>query len=115
MQINVRKLESMGSIGEQAESSMDIRRRVVRARQIQKERNPKGRINAYATTKEILSICNLHIDSKALLNTYEDKYGFSARVYYKIIKLSRTIADLSESDTINVEHINEALRYRYGD
>jgi magnesium chelatase family protein len=115
MQINVRKVEFIGSTSDQAESSTDIKYRVIRARQRQKLRNPKGFMNAYVSSKDMLAVCNLRADSKVLLNEYEEKYDFSARVYFKIIKLSRTIADLYGSETIDVEHISEALRYKFGE
>jgi len=96
------------------ESSNVIKARVEKARAIQRERfNADGIFNnAQMNTKLIKKYCLLGDVAKELLKMAMTELGLSARVYDKILKVSRTIADLSESETICVEHISEAIQYR---
>jgi magnesium chelatase family protein len=97
------------------EKSSDIRQRVIRARAIQEERY-KGlagiHANAHITNRQILKYCKLNNQSLTLLRNAMTKLGLSARAYDRIIKVSRTIADLSETENIRPEHIAEAIQYR---
>lgn len=96
------------------ESSATIRERVKKAREIQLRRYDGTGIfsNAMMTGNMISEFCKLDKESKAILEMAFDKYNFSARSYNKILKISRTLADLSGSDNIKKEHILEAVRYR---
>ncbi len=97
------------------ESSQEIRKRVIQARNIQVERykNLKGIYsNAMLTGKLIHEYCSLDSVSEKLLKTAMEKLDLSARAYDRILKVSRTIADLAGSEQIKVEHVAEAIHYR---
>jgi magnesium chelatase family protein len=97
------------------EDSKTIRERVVAARKIQSERlkeSPTAFKNADMSTKEIRKYCELDEPSKQLLKMAMDRLGLSARAYDRILKVSRTIADLENSENINSSHISEAIQYR---
>jgi magnesium chelatase family protein len=98
-----------------SENSSTIRERVVNARKIQEERfqNDKGvYCNAQITTKLLRLHCKLDDTSRNLLKTAMEKLGLSARAYDRILKVSRTIADLNNSKDIQPEHLAEAIHYR---
>lgn len=98
-----------------AESSEEIRRRVVKARQVQEERfKPYSDIhsNAMMPPQMVKDICQINDAGKNLLKTAMERLGLSARAYDRILKVSRTIADLAGSDTIRIEHLAEAIQYR---
>jgi magnesium chelatase family protein len=97
-----------------AESSRDIRNRVTRARAIQTERFARTKIyaNAQMGSRHIKKYCGIDDDSSALLESAIDKLGLSARAYNRILKISRTIADLEGVDDIRSDHIAEAIQYR---
>lgn len=96
------------------EKSQDIRKRVNRSRTIQLERFNKEKIfnNSQMNTKNLRKYCILDNDCKELLKLAMMKKGLSARAYDRIIKVSRTIADLEESANIRPNHISEAVMYR---
>jgi magnesium chelatase family protein len=97
------------------ERSEDIRRRVVEARDLQLERFKKDRkiySNGQMKTRHIKKYCRLDQDAQSLLDTAMQKLGLSARAYTRILKLSRTIADLEVSEDIKSHHISEAIQYR---
>ncbi len=96
------------------ESSKSIKERVLNARKIQKNRykNTNIKVNSELNGKLIEEFCNLNVDAQKLLEVAYEKYSISMRSYERIIKLSRTIADLSESKDICVEHIAEAMQYK---
>jgi magnesium chelatase family protein len=96
------------------EKSETIRERVVRARMLQLERFRGDRIycNGQMKTKHIRKYCKLMDDAQRLLETAMQKLGLSARAYARILKLSRTIADLESSEDIWSHHISEAIQYR---
>lgn len=97
------------------ESSGEIRSRVIAARQIQAERFKDSREtynNAMMNSQMTKELCKINTAGKALLKTAMEKLGLSARAYDRILKVSRTIADLSASDEIRIEHLAEAIQYR---
>jgi magnesium chelatase family protein len=97
------------------EKSEFIRERVVRARERQIERFAGANgiyKNADMNSKQIRKYCTLDQPSKDLLKMAISRLGFSARAYNRILKVARTIADLSDSDDIRSEHISEAIQYR---
>ena len=98
----------------EAESSKEIRQRVEQARSIQEERLKQTRIhcNAQMASRHIKKYCMIGEDSNVLLEAAVNKLGFSARAYNRILKISRTIADLEESMDIQANHISEAIQYR---
>lgn len=98
-----------------SENSDTIRKRVNTARQIQLERfsNYDGIFcNAQMETKLLREICVIDDDSMSLLKTAINRLGLSARAFDRILKVSRTIADLESSPTILAQHISEAIGYR---
>lgn len=96
------------------EPSCKIRERVNKAREIQKERlKSVGLLSNSQIPSHILStVCELTEDAKSILQMAFDKMGLSARGYDKILKISRTIADLAGSEIIDKSHICEAIQYR---
>jgi len=100
------------SVGEKSD---DIRQRVVAARNIQLERFQNDRriyANGQMKTRHLKKYCTLKPDAQALLDTAMQKLGLSARAYTRILKLSRTIADLDASEDIHSHHVSEAIQYR---
>ncbi|MBI5144336.1 MAG: YifB family Mg chelatase-like AAA ATPase [Candidatus Omnitrophica bacterium] len=96
------------------ESSEEIRIRVDKARIIQKERYKHGSLyfNAHLESKELERYCILDKEGEELLKLAILELGISARAYDKILKVSRTIADLDGKETIEAHHISEAISYR---
>jgi magnesium chelatase family protein len=98
-----------------SESSDAIRQRVIRAREIQTERfkeNEGVYANAQMGSKLLKEICVINATGQNLLKTAMDRLNLSARAYDRILKVSRTIADLSDSTEIRPEHLAEAIQYR---
>lgn len=97
-----------------SESSQDIKIRVNNARKIQADRYKNYNIfsNSELTPKLINKYCKLDAGSKALMENAFSKLHLSARAYTRILKLSRTIADLELSENIMPNHIAEAIQYR---
>jgi len=99
----------------EAESSSCIRQRVLLGRNIQLKRYKKAKgvyCNAQMTTNMLKKYCPLNKSCISLLKVAINKFGLSARAYTRIVKLSRTIADLSGSEQILDEHVAEAIGYR---
>ena len=97
------------------EKSIDIRKRVMIAREIQQERFTGLKNifkNADMSSKEIRKFCKLDSKSEELLKMAMTRLGLSARAYDRIIKVSRTIADLERSKDILPQYISEAIQYR---
>ncbi len=94
----------------QEESSEIVRKRVLQARHLQWVRAQK--CNAELAVGELDQHCQLQADAEALLTQVMQKFNLSARVYHRIMKLARTIADLSQSAWIESPHVSEALAYR---
>ncbi len=107
------KLEELSS-PKKAEKSDAIRERVIKAREIQLERFKEQQIyaNAQMGTQQTREMCVLDIACHKLLNTAMQRLGLSARAYERILRVARTIADLSESENIKMEHLAEAIQYR---
>jgi len=92
-----------------------IRERVNRARQIQQERfsdEPDIFCNAHMDSRKTRLYCRIDDRSQSLLATAINQQGLSARAYDRILKVSRTIADLTGSEAIELGHIAEAIHYR---
>lgn len=97
-----------------SESSDKIRERVKVARNIQLERFSNRNIynNAHMSNKDVKEYCTLSKDTEVIMEKAFKKYKFSARTYIKILKVSRTIADLDNKENIEDVHLLEAIRYR---
>lgn len=97
------------------ESSQVIRNRVVDARKIQEKRfslNPGVHCNAQMTSKMLRKYCEIDTAGQTILKTAMEKLGLSARAYDRILKVSRTIADLDKTEKIQTYHLAEAIQYR---
>jgi magnesium chelatase family protein len=96
------------------EKSDSIRNRVSEARELQLERftNDKIFANGQMKTRHMKKYCVLTADAQSLLDTAMQRLGLSARAYSRILKVSRTIADLDASADIDSRHIAEAIQYR---
>jgi len=96
------------------ESSADIRLRVnaARARQIERFKTQKIFTNSQMSSEMVRRICELNSSTQELLKNAVSQLHLSARGYYRIIKLARTIADLAGETQIKIEHVAEALQYR---
>ena len=100
---------------QQYEKSSSVRERVIKAREIQEERykNNEGVYNnAQMSSKQLKEICVITTAGQNLLRVAMEKLNLSARAYDRILKVSRTIADLAASEDIKPEHLAEAIQYR---
>lgn len=97
------------------ERSSSIRDRVIKAREVQSERyknHPGIYSNAQMSSKMLKEICIIDKVGQNLLKAAMEKLNLSARAYDRILKVARTIADLSQSNDIKPEHLAEAIQYR---
>lgn len=99
---------------EAAESSAEIKKRVDRARAVQRERfkNSKTTGNAKITEEQFEKYCVIDKDAESTLKNAFESLGFTARAYNRVLKVARTIADLDGSEVIRSEHVLEAVQYR---
>lgn len=100
---------------EQGEKSADIRERVIRARRIQEERFRDSKLihcNAQMTERMIHKYAEPDEQGIQLLRLAMQRMSLSARAYNRILKVSRTIADLAGSEQVLAEHLAEAISYR---
>lgn len=103
------------SAATQSEKSDTIRQRVIKAREIQTARyeaHPGVYANAQMTTQLMATYCNLDTVSANLVKAAMERLNLSARAYDRILRVSRTIADLAGCEAIRAEHVAEAIQYR---
>jgi magnesium chelatase family protein len=93
------------------ETSAEVRRRVLNAVEVQKKRNPGGKLNGELSNVEIEKILNPDGGAKKLLTAAVEKLHLSARLYYKLLRVARTAADLELSPQVKSVHVSEALGY----
>lgn len=100
--------------GGEGERSATVRERIERARAIQRNRFAGEGIitNAEMSSQHVRRFCRAGKETARLLQDATDRLHLSARVYYRILKIARTIADLAAEDTITAAHVAEALQYR---
>jgi magnesium chelatase family protein len=99
-----------GALGE---SSAAVRARVLAARERQLRRGlRKARVNAHLHGKALDRVCALDDGGRRLLERSAEKLHLSARGFHRVLKVSRTIADLAAADAIAIDHLAEALQYR---
>jgi len=99
----------------ESESSSDIRARVAKARKIQQERfkdYPDIYCNAQMTSRMVKEMCTLNNAGLNLLKKAMERLQLSARAYDRILKVSRTCADLAGSEEISIQYLAEAIQYR---
>jgi magnesium chelatase family protein len=107
--------EQLANRGRKNESSAQVAERVVKAREIQQERykTEKGiYCNAQLQSGKLQDVCKIPAAGNTLLKTAMERLSLSARAYDRILKVSRTIADLEGSEEIKIEHLAEAIQYR---
>ncbi len=107
--------DELASRRQSNETSKAVRERVLNAREFQKSRFEKTEgiySNAMMPTKMVMEICVINAIGQTLLKKAMQRLNLSARAYDRILKVSRTIADLAQSDDIKVEHLAEAIHYR---
>ena len=117
LQVEVRKVkfEEITAPGD-GENSDEIQKRVIRARniQLQRFRNLRKKVfaNGQMKNSEVKRFCGLDAAENQLIKTAVERFDLSARGYFKLLKISRTIADLEGSERIRMQHLQEALQYR---
>lgn len=111
--IKYEELAKNPSVGK-SESSMQVQKRVEKAREIQNKRfnGLKIKTNSEISSRFIKDFCQLDEVAEKMIGQAVDQMKLSARVYHRILKIARTIADLEGSETIQANHIAEALQYR---
>jgi magnesium chelatase family protein len=87
-----------------------VARRVAAARERQLER--QGKTNRELDGREADSVCRLDPAGETLLREAGERFGWSARAHYRVLKVTRTIADLDAADTASAAHVAEAVQYR---
>ena len=116
LHVNVAAVESDKLEGQSETShSKEIRQQVIKARAIQSARfkNTPGRFtNSQMKNKEVKEFCKLDSEGTRLMKMAVEKYDLSARGYFRLLKVARTIADLEGEENLSPAHIAEALRYR---
>jgi magnesium chelatase family protein len=98
-----------------SEKSGAVRERVIKARHIQEKRYAENKgihCNAQMSSRMLREICTVNEEGHTLLKNAMEKLSLSARAYDRILKVSRTIADLDNSPEISTEHLSEAIHYR---
>ena len=110
--ISHKKLSDAGN----SETTAKVRERVMKAREIQAGRFGKHKrnidLNSAMTARDIEKIIKLNGSVTKILNASAEKLGLSGRAYHRVIKISRTIADLAGAEEVNEQHIMEAIQYR---
>lgn len=99
----------------ETEKSATIRERVIKARAVQDSRFSTTQnlyYNAQMSPNMVRNVCKINDAGQSLIKKAMEKLGLSARAYDRILKVSRTIADLAESKDIKLEHLAEAIHYR---
>lgn len=108
--VSFRKMENHSP----GETSNEIRKRVIKARNIQSKRFLHSKIhsNSQMSNRQVKTFCKLEKESSILLETAIKRFGMSARAFNRVIKIARTIADIEVNDNIQTHHISEAIQYR---
>ena len=94
------------------ESSAEIRKRVIKAREIQYKRFKEIRTNSTMTQEELKKYCDIKDEDKRFLISALENLKISARVYDKILKIARTIADLEGKEDLERKHLLEAISFK---
>ncbi len=107
-------VEQIFSQDEQPTTSLEIRQRVQKTRQLQQQRYKDSSIyaNAHLNSRELKTYCQLDPQTQTLLENYMKKFNLSMRGYTRVLKVARTIADMQNQPNIQTPHILEALSFR---
>lgn len=97
---------------DQEKSSAKIKDKVLRCRAVQQLRFDSNTVNAQMNILQIKQYCQLDKNSENLLQSAVNSSKISARGYHRVLRVSRTIADLDGSENIKINHVSEALAYR---
>lgn len=89
---------------------IELKQRIMNCREKQLSR--QNLLNSQLDHKSLEKICLLNSATRSFMQQAMDKLGFSARIFHRVLKLSRTIADLSEDQEVNINHLSEAMAYR---
>jgi magnesium chelatase family protein len=92
--------------------SLEVQKRVIAAREIQKNRNPKGLLNNHLTNRRFMDLDLVEDSSREFLASAAQKLGISTRGFVRTLRIARTIADLDKSTRIQKKHVAEALQFR---
>ncbi|MCL5410418.1 MAG: ATP-binding protein [Patescibacteria group bacterium] len=108
------KLASNPPAGGVAEESKKVKERVQAARDVQAKRfkKSKTKANSEISAREIKEFCKLDKEAEKIIANAVEQMKLSARVYHRLLKIARTIADLEKTENIQANHIAEALQYR---
>jgi len=113
------KIERLTRAKKANESSKEIRKRIQRARNKQLKRFAKFKSlivsNSEMSNKQVKRFCPLNANCQQLMNQIMTKMNLSARGYFRLLKVSRTIADLAQEENIRTQHLAEAAQYRFVD
>jgi len=102
--------QELYSTSTRQETSATVKQRIISAQT--RQRNRRKYFNARLSNKDIEQDCTLSAENQAILQQSMDKMKLSARAYHRILKVARTIADLDDSDAIQMQHLTEAISYR---
>ena len=97
---------------ESGELSESIRERVLAARDIQTERYGKAKVNGGMSPKDIRNLVGMDKDCEDFMRLVTARMNLSARVFDRLLKVARTIADLGGSEPVTKQHLSEAVQYR---
>jgi magnesium chelatase family protein len=97
---------------EPAEKSADVKTRVQKAREVQQKRFGRTKTNSEMTLIELKEYCKLGDEQQQIMKQMMKQYNFSGRSLHRILKVSRTIADLAGNEIITTQNLGEAIMYR---
>ena len=115
--VEVEKLIEQSKVVHPSETSHEVRNRVIESRKLQNSRFAKAKVkgvfvNSDMKNKHIAKFCEMEDSARLLLKQAVNTYNLSARTYFRLIKVSKTIADLAKSEIIKTSHVAESLQYR---
>ncbi len=110
VEVSALKQGELTATGRAAESTSQVRERVLRARQRQQQR--RGRENSLLTIAELEQDCALSAENRKLMDRALENLRLSARAYHRVLRVARTLADLEGSDQLQRHHLMESLGYR---